>query len=97
MRTVLPRYLRVRREKIFGPAPEYRLDGNAKTRVWVAAGAYNSANRPTQLGPLFGLSDAWEPVRVRMIRAGTAPARSACNLSSPNRCGSRRSIRQRSP
>jgi hypothetical protein len=49
-----PRHLRPRREKIFGPAPEHRLDGNAKARVWAAAGAYNAANRqPRQhWGPL---------------------------------------------
>jgi hypothetical protein len=54
MQLVLPRYLCPRREKIFGPAPEHRLDGNAKARVWAAAGAYNSANRrPRQhWGPL---------------------------------------------
>ena len=50
----VPRHLRPRREKIFGPAPEHRLDGNAKARVWAAAAAYNSANRqPRQhWGPL---------------------------------------------
>jgi hypothetical protein len=49
-----PRHLRPRREKIFGPAPEHRLDGNAKARVWAAAGAYNAVNRqPRQhWGPL---------------------------------------------
>ena len=54
MQLVLPRYLRVRREKIFGEAPSHRLDGNAKARVWAAASAYNSANRrPRQhWGPL---------------------------------------------
>jgi helix-turn-helix protein len=57
----LPRHLRPRREKIFGPAPEHRLDGNAKARVWAAAAAYNSANRrPGQhLGPL-----TWATLRV---------------------------------
>jgi hypothetical protein len=51
---VLPRYLRRRREKIFGPAPSHPLDGNAKARVWATAAAYNSANRqPRQhWGPL---------------------------------------------
>ena len=39
----VPRHLRPRREKIFGPAPSHHLDGNAKARVWAAAGAYNSA------------------------------------------------------
>ena len=50
----LPRYLRPRREKIFGPAPEHHLDGDAKARVWAAANAYNAANRqPGQhQGPL---------------------------------------------
>ena len=54
MQLVLPRHQRPRREKIFGPAPSYRLDGNAKARVWAAAAAYNSANRqPRQhWGPL---------------------------------------------
>jgi len=45
MQLVLPRHLRPRREKIFGPAPSHCLDGNAKARVWAAAAAYNSANR----------------------------------------------------
>jgi hypothetical protein len=45
LQLVLPRHLRPRREKIFGPAPSHRLDGNAKARGWAAAGAYNSANR----------------------------------------------------
>jgi hypothetical protein len=51
---VIANHLRPRREKIFGPAPEHRLDGNAKARVWAAAGAYNVANRqPRQhWGPL---------------------------------------------
>ena len=50
----LPRSLRPRREKIFGAAPSYRLDGNAKARVWAAAAAYNSANRQQRQhwGPL---------------------------------------------
>jgi hypothetical protein len=50
----LPRHLRPRREKIFGPAPSHPLDGNAKARLWAAAAAYNSANRqPGQhWGPL---------------------------------------------
>jgi hypothetical protein len=50
-----------RREKIFGPAPSHHLDGNAKARVWAAAGAYNSANRrPGQhQGPL-----TWATLRV---------------------------------
>ena len=61
MQLVLPRYLRPRREKIFGPAPSYRLDGNAKARVWAAAAAFNSANRvPRQhQGPL-----TWATLRV---------------------------------
>jgi hypothetical protein len=45
LQLVLPRHLRPRREKIFGPAPSYQLDGNAKARLWAAAAAYNSANR----------------------------------------------------
>jgi hypothetical protein len=54
LQLVLPRHLRPRREKLFGPAPSHRLDGNAKARVWAAAAAYNSANRqPRQhWGPL---------------------------------------------
>ena len=61
MQLVLPRHLRPRREKIFGPAPSQRLDGNAKARVWAAAAAYNSANRrPRQhQGPL-----TWATLRV---------------------------------
>ena len=57
----LPRHLRPRREKIFGPAPEHRLDENAKARVWTMANAYNSANRrPGQhQGPL-----TWATLRV---------------------------------
>jgi hypothetical protein len=57
----VPRHLRPRREKIFGSAPEHRLDGNAKARVWAAASAYNSANRkPGQhQGPL-----TWATLRV---------------------------------
>jgi hypothetical protein len=59
-----PRHLRARREKIFGPAPEHRLDGNAKARVWAAAGAYNAANRqPWQhQGPL-----TWATLRVLRV------------------------------
>jgi hypothetical protein len=54
LQLVLPRHLWPRREKIFGPAPSYRLDGNAKARVWAAASAYNSANRRARehWGPL---------------------------------------------
>jgi hypothetical protein len=50
----LPNYLHPRRQKIFGPAPSHPLDGNAKARVWAAAGAYNAVNRqPRQhWGPL---------------------------------------------
>ena len=57
----VPRHLRPRREKIFGPAPEHRLDGNAKARVWAAAAAYNSANhqRGQHQGPL-----TWATLRV---------------------------------
>jgi len=61
LQLVLPRYLRPRREKIFGPAPSHQFDGNAKARVWAAANAYNSANRqPGQhQGPL-----TWATLRV---------------------------------
>jgi hypothetical protein len=61
MQLVLPRHLRPRREKIFGPAPSHQLDGNAKARVWAAASAYNTANRrPGQhQGPL-----TWATLRV---------------------------------
>jgi hypothetical protein len=61
MRLALPNHLRPRRDKIFGPAPTHRLDGNAKARVWAAANAYNSANRvPRQhQGPL-----TWATLRV---------------------------------
>jgi hypothetical protein len=50
----LPNHLQPRREKIFGPAPEHRLDGNAKARVWAAAAAYNTQHRqpPQHRGPL---------------------------------------------
>jgi hypothetical protein len=61
LQLVLPRHLRPRREKIFGPAPSHRLDPNAKARLWAAAAAYNSANRqPRQhQGPL-----TWATLRV---------------------------------
>src|SRR6516165_7372856 len=61
MQLVLPRSLRPRREKIFGPAPSHRLDPNAKARVWATAAAYNTANRqPRQhQGPL-----TWASLRV---------------------------------
>jgi hypothetical protein len=69
MRIALPNHpgsrpgqaLRPRRDKIFGPAPSHPLDGNAKARVWAAAGAYNAANRqPRQhQGPL-----TWATLRV---------------------------------
>jgi len=61
LQLVLPRHLRPRREKIFGPAPSHRLDGNAKARVWAAAAAYNSANRQKHQhqGPL-----TWATLRV---------------------------------
>jgi hypothetical protein len=61
LQLVLPRHLRKRREKIFGPAPSHRLDPNAKARLWAAASAYNSANRqPRQhQGPL-----TWATLRV---------------------------------
>jgi hypothetical protein len=61
LQLVVPRHLRPRREKIFGPAPSHHLDGNAKARVWAAASAYNAANRvPGQhQGPL-----TWATLRV---------------------------------
>jgi hypothetical protein len=61
LQLVLPRHLRPRREKIFGPAPSHRLDPNAKARVWASAAAYNNANRqPRQhQGPL-----TWASLRV---------------------------------
>jgi hypothetical protein len=61
LQLVLPRYLRPKREKIFGPAPPHRLDGNAKARLWAAAGAYNNANRQKRQhqGPL-----TWATLRV---------------------------------
>ena len=52
MLQLIPRHLRPRREKIFGPAPSHQLDGNAKARVWAAANAYNAANR--RLGQHWG-------------------------------------------
>jgi Helix-turn-helix domain len=57
----LPRHLRLRREKVFGPAPEHRLDGNAKARLWATASAYNAANRRLgqHQGPL-----TWATLRV---------------------------------
>jgi hypothetical protein len=64
LQLVLPRHLRKRREKIFGPAPSHRLDPNAKARLWAAAAAYNSANRqPRQhQGPL-----TWASLRVLRV------------------------------
>lgn len=61
---ILPNRLRQRREKIFGPAPSHQLDGNAKARVWAAAGAYNAHNRkPDQhQGPL-----TWATLRVLRV------------------------------
>lgn len=61
---ILPNRLRQRREKIFGPAPSHPLDGNAKARVWAAAGAYNAHNRkPDQhQGPL-----TWASLRVLRV------------------------------
>jgi len=57
----LPKYLRPRREKIFGPAPSHPLDANAKARVWAAAAAYNAQNRQRgqHQGPL-----TWATLRV---------------------------------
>ena len=64
MQAVLPRHLRPRREKIFGPAPSHCLDPNAKARVWAAAAAYNSANRVARQhqGPL-----TWASLRVLRV------------------------------
>ena len=59
---LLPKHLQYRRrEKIFGPAPSRQLDGNAKARVWAAAGAYNAQNRRQgqHQGPL-----TWATLRV---------------------------------
>lgn len=58
---ILPNHLRPRREKIFGPAPSHPLDGNAKARIWAAAGAYNARNRQEgqHQGPL-----TWATLRV---------------------------------
>jgi hypothetical protein len=69
LQLVLPRYLRPRREKIFGPAPSHRLDGNAKARLWAAAAAYNNANRQKRQhqGPL-----TWASLRVLYRPAGAA-------------------------
>src|SRR5215831_4460839 len=61
----VPRHLRQRREKIFGPAPSHQLDRNAKARVWAAAAAYNAQNRQRgqHQGPL-----TWATLRVlRML------------------------------
>ena len=54
MLIVIANHLRPRREKIFGPAPDHPLDGNAKARVWAAANAYNAQHKqPRQhWGPL---------------------------------------------
>jgi hypothetical protein len=64
MRIALPNHLRPRRDKIFGPAPSHRLDGNAKARVWAAANAYNAKYRqPRQhQGPL-----TWATLRVLRV------------------------------
>jgi hypothetical protein len=50
-----------RREKIFGDAPAWPLDRNAKARVWAAAGAYNAQwrHRGQHQGPL-----TWATLRV---------------------------------
>src|SRR5215472_17880898 len=64
LQLVLPRHLRPRREKIFGPASSHHLDDNARARLWAAAGAYNSANwKPDQhQGPL-----TWATLRVLRV------------------------------
>ena len=41
----LPRHLRPRREKVFGPGPAIRLDGNAKARVWSFAQGWTAKHR----------------------------------------------------
>jgi hypothetical protein len=41
----VPKHLRPRREKIFGPAPSHPLDSQAKTRLWAEAKAYNAAHK----------------------------------------------------
>jgi hypothetical protein len=58
------RHLRPRREKVFGPSPERRLDGNAKARIWAAASAYNAQNRRQgqHQGPL-----TWATLRVLRV------------------------------
>jgi hypothetical protein len=89
LQLVLPRHLRPRREKIFGPAPSHRLDGNAKARVWAAAAAYNIANRvprqhqgpltwaasPTVLADVLGPHLRADPQKLREARPLKAPAR----------------------
>lgn len=41
----IPRHLRPRREKVFGPGPAIRLDGNAKARVWAFAQGWTAKHR----------------------------------------------------
>jgi hypothetical protein len=62
--TAVANHLRPRREKIFGPAPSHCLDGNAKARVWAAAGAYNAQHREGRQhqGPL-----TWATLRVLRV------------------------------
>jgi hypothetical protein len=41
----LPRHLCPRREKVFGPGPAIRMDGNAKARVWAFAQGWTAKHR----------------------------------------------------
>jgi hypothetical protein len=41
----LPPALRPRREKVFGPGPAIRLDGNAKARLWAFAQGWTAKHR----------------------------------------------------
>jgi hypothetical protein len=78
LRIVLPNHLRPHREKIFGPAPEHQLDGNAKARVWAAAGAYNAANRqPRQTGGR-SLAPPWRVLKTLLWRFHGADGDGRC-------------------
>jgi hypothetical protein len=41
----LPKHLRPIREKVFGPAPAIRLDGNAKARIWAFAQGWTAKHK----------------------------------------------------
>lgn len=45
MTATLPNYLRLRREKVFGPARGIPLDGNAKARLKVYVRGYNASHK----------------------------------------------------